>query len=120
MEIVDADDEVVVQAPGWVEAAPFTTYVSALTAGVVERIVVLEGDEVEATVAPDDAMGGKRPSPEKIEEFAKGRWEALLMTLTGFRIGEILRERVSQDRFRQIVLVAFLIMGGRLIATGLL
>ena len=44
----------------------------------------------------------------------------LLMTLTGFRIGEILRERVSQDRFRQIVLVAFLIMGGRLIATGLL
>jgi uncharacterized membrane protein YfcA len=44
----------------------------------------------------------------------------LLMTLIGFRIGEILRERVSQDRFRQVVLVAFLIMGGRLIATGLL
>ena len=44
----------------------------------------------------------------------------LLMTLTGFRIGEIMRERVSQDRFRQIVLVAFLIMGGRLIATDLL
>ena len=43
----------------------------------------------------------------------------LLMTLTGFRIGEILRERISQDRFRQIVLAAFLIMGGRLIATGL-
>ena len=43
----------------------------------------------------------------------------LLMTLTGFRIGEILRERISQDRFRQIVLIAFLIMGGRLIATGL-
>ena len=43
----------------------------------------------------------------------------LLMTLTGFRIGEILRELISQDRFRQIVLVAFLIMGGRLIATGL-
>jgi len=44
----------------------------------------------------------------------------LLMTLTGFRIGEIMRERVSQDRFRQIVLIAFLIMGARLIATGLL
>ncbi|MEK9856229.1 MAG: sulfite exporter TauE/SafE family protein [Rhodobiaceae bacterium] len=43
----------------------------------------------------------------------------LLMTLIGFRIGEILRERISQDRFRQIVLIAFLIMGGRLIATGL-
>ena len=44
----------------------------------------------------------------------------LLMTLIGFRIGEIMRERVSQDRFRQIVLLAFLIMGGRLIATGLM
>jgi hypothetical protein len=31
-----------------------------------------------------------------------------------------MRERVSQDRFRQIVLIAFLIMGGRLIAIGLL
>ncbi|MEX0502762.1 TSUP family transporter [Alphaproteobacteria bacterium LSUCC0719] len=44
----------------------------------------------------------------------------LMMTLIGFRIGEIMRERVSQDRFRQIVLFAFLIMGVRLIATGLL
>jgi len=44
----------------------------------------------------------------------------LAATLTGFRIGEILRERVSQERFRQIVLIAFLIMGTRLIATGLL
>ena len=44
----------------------------------------------------------------------------LLMTLAGFRIGEVMRERVSQDRFRQIVLIAFLIMGTRLIATGLL
>jgi len=44
----------------------------------------------------------------------------LAATLTGFRIGEILRERVSQERFRQIVLIAFLIMGTRLMATGLL
>ena len=44
----------------------------------------------------------------------------LLMTLAGFRIGEVMRERVAQDRRRQIVLIAFLIMGTRLIATGLL
>jgi len=44
----------------------------------------------------------------------------LMMTLIGFRIGELMRERVSQDRFRQIVLIAFLIMGMRLIAIGLL
>ena len=44
----------------------------------------------------------------------------LATTLIGFRVGEILRERVSQNRFRQIVLVAFLLMGMRLIAVGLL
>ena len=43
----------------------------------------------------------------------------LVTTLIGFRVGEILRERVSQHRFRQIVLVAFLLMGLRLIAVGL-
>jgi len=43
----------------------------------------------------------------------------LAATLAGFRIGEILRDRVSQQRFRRIVLVAFLIMGIRLIAVGL-
>ena len=43
-----------------------------------------------------------------------------MMTLTGFRIGEILRNRVSQEKFRRIVLVAFLIMGVRLIAVGLI
>ena len=44
----------------------------------------------------------------------------LMMTLTGFRIGEIMRNRVSQEKFRRIVLVAFLIMGVRLIAVGLI
>ena len=44
----------------------------------------------------------------------------LATTLIGFRVGEIMRERVSQYRFRQIVLVAFLLMGLRLIAVGLL
>lgn len=41
------------------------------------------------------------------------------VALIGFRIGELLRGRVSQEIFRRIVLVAFLIMGLRLIATGL-
>ncbi len=42
------DRAVIVQAPGWVEAAPDATYVSALTGGVVEEILVLEGDTVAA------------------------------------------------------------------------
>ena len=41
-----AAGDAVVQAPGWVEADPFSTYASALTQGIVESIVVLEGDTV--------------------------------------------------------------------------
>jgi uncharacterized membrane protein YfcA len=44
---------------------------------------------------------------------------ALIVALVGFRIGEIMRNRLSQKNFRTIILVAFLIMGGRLIAVGL-
>jgi uncharacterized membrane protein YfcA len=44
----------------------------------------------------------------------------LIVVLIGFRIGEWLRGHVQQDSFRQIVLWAFLIMGGRLIAVGLI
>jgi len=43
----------------------------------------------------------------------------LVVVLTGFRIGEILRNHVPQQTFRKIVLIAFLCMGVRLIAVGL-
>jgi RND family efflux transporter MFP subunit len=36
----------VVQAPGWVEAEPYSIYVGALTQGIVESVLVLEGDTV--------------------------------------------------------------------------
>jgi len=39
---------VAVQAPGWVEADPFPIYVPALAAGVVEEVLVLEGEPVSA------------------------------------------------------------------------
>ena len=43
----------------------------------------------------------------------------LCVVLIGFRVGELLRVRVSQTYFRRAVLIAFLIMGVRLIAIGL-
>ena len=43
----------------------------------------------------------------------------LAVVLVGFRIGEVLRGRVSQTYFKRAVLIAFLIMGLRLIAIGL-
>lgn len=44
---------------------------------------------------------------------------ALLVVLVGFRVGELLRSRVSQAFFRSAVLIAFLLMGIRLIFNGL-
>ncbi|MEO9823240.1 MAG: sulfite exporter TauE/SafE family protein [Paracoccaceae bacterium] len=43
----------------------------------------------------------------------------LAVVLVGFRIGELLRNHVSQTVFRKAVLIAFLLMGLRLIANGL-
>ena len=43
----DGDENVpMVQAPGWVEADPYSVYAGALAEGVVEQILVLEGDRV--------------------------------------------------------------------------
>ena len=36
----------IIQAPGWVEADPFSVYVGALVEGVVQSMLVLEGDRV--------------------------------------------------------------------------
>ncbi len=60
---VQAAGKVVVQAPGWVEADPFATSVSALTYGVVAEVLVLEGqpveaDQVVARLIDDDAKLG--------------------------------------------------------------
>ena len=44
---------------------------------------------------------------------------ALCVVLVGFRIGEVLRDRVSQELFRKAVLIAFFLFGCRLILNGL-
>jgi multidrug efflux pump subunit AcrA (membrane-fusion protein) len=38
----------VVQAPGWIEPAPFPVTASALVPGIVREVLVLEGDTVDA------------------------------------------------------------------------
>ena len=49
-----------IQAPGWLEAAPYYTAATALTDGVIAEVLVLEGQTVEqgqpvARLVPDDA-----------------------------------------------------------------
>ncbi len=50
----------IIQAPGWVEADPFSVYAGSLVEGVVEEVLVLEGDRVKqgqpvARLVSDDA-----------------------------------------------------------------
>ncbi|MCP4453866.1 MAG: HlyD family efflux transporter periplasmic adaptor subunit [Planctomycetes bacterium] len=46
--LANTTGSVTVQAPGWVEADPFSIYVPALAPGIVEEVLVLEGEPVEA------------------------------------------------------------------------
>ncbi len=55
-----AADGRIIQAPGWVEADPFSVYAGSLVEGVVENVLVLEGDRVKkgqpvAELVSDDA-----------------------------------------------------------------
>ncbi len=57
---VSAAPTISTQAPGWVEPDPFPIYVSALAGGVVEEVLVLEGESVRkgqtvARLIADDA-----------------------------------------------------------------
>jgi HlyD family secretion protein len=57
---VEQPAAVTVQAPGWVEPAPYSVYATALASGIVESVLVLEGDVVEkgqpiAKLVDDDA-----------------------------------------------------------------
>ena len=57
------NNSVIAQGPGWIEPAPFASTVQALSEGVIEEVLVLEGDRVEqgqvvATMIVDDARLG--------------------------------------------------------------
>jgi RND family efflux transporter MFP subunit len=64
---------VLVQAPGWVEADPFATAVSALADGVAEEVLVLEGERVEpgqvvARLVAEDARIGLEQADAVLSE----------------------------------------------------
>ncbi|MDY7107120.1 MAG: efflux RND transporter periplasmic adaptor subunit [Planctomycetota bacterium] len=71
---------VTVQAPGWVEPDPHPYYASALTDGIVESILVLEGDEVSvgqvvARMVDDDARLALAQAEATLEQ-KRGELEA--------------------------------------------
>lgn len=75
-----------IQAPGWIEADPFAVACSSLTDGVIDRILVLEGDVVTegqtvATLIADDAR------------LALARAESSLQAASA----DVLRARAERD-----------------------
>ncbi|MAC74974.1 MAG: hypothetical protein CMJ22_05235, partial [Phycisphaerae bacterium] len=97
---VARENEVLVQAPGWIEADPFSVYVPALTEGIVSEILVLEGDRVEqgqavARLVPDDAEIAHRRTKAVVEQ----RQGALEAAIAAHRAAKVeIEELVDLDR----------------------
>lgn len=66
---------VTVQAAGWLEAEPYKSYVTALTDGVVNEVLVLEGDPVKAgqvvvRLVDEDARLAVQSAESKVKELS--------------------------------------------------
>jgi RND family efflux transporter MFP subunit len=98
-----ATGAVVVQAAGWIEPDPFPIRVSALTAGVVQEVLVQESDRVEAgspiaRLVDEDAALSCRQAQAMLGEAAAelARMEAeLLASKESFDAALAVRERAS-------------------------
>ena len=76
-----AAGDVVVQAPGWLEPAPYPIYVTALESGVVDSVNALEGDEVTAgdvlaTMIDEDARIALARAEATLAKARAGREQA--------------------------------------------
>jgi HlyD family secretion protein len=72
----EREPTVIAQAPGWIEPDPFAITVQAMISGVVEEVLVLEGDRVERgqtvarLVAADAELALRRARAELLEHEA--------------------------------------------------
>lgn len=95
-----ASGDVVVQAPGWVEADPYEIFVSALTPGTLDRVLVLEGARVTAgqavaTLVDDDA----RIAVDRARAEVAHRRASIASATAAVTAAETnLRELVAPDR----------------------
>lgn len=97
---------VVVQAPGWIEPAPFAVNVPALAEGVVEQVLVLEGERVEAgqviaRLVSDDARLSLRAAEAAVAERASE--VELSRTVLATAESRVLVERSAAEALRDDV-----------------
>ncbi|MCP4759830.1 MAG: efflux RND transporter periplasmic adaptor subunit [Planctomycetes bacterium] len=105
---VSQDSSRVIQAPGWIEADPFSVYAGALVEGVVQDMLVLEGDRVttgqpvaqlvsdDARIAQDRATADLSVA-ERSFESAKAATLAIEPEIAAAKAGR----RSLQDEYRR-------------------
>lgn len=98
---------IVVQAPGWIEPEPFAVSVPALAEGVVEEVLVLEGERVEvnqivASLIDDDARLMLRAAEAAIEERISEVARATAALVTAESQVEV--ERIAANELRDEVI----------------
>jgi multidrug efflux pump subunit AcrA (membrane-fusion protein) len=97
---------VMVQAPGWIEPAPFAASIAALTEGVVSEVLVLEGERVEkgqvvARLIDADAKLRLQRSEAELAEAEAAVAEVTAQTAAATaRVGEVQQEL---DRRRPLI-----------------
>jgi len=114
--VTGASGAVTVQAPGWVEADPFPIYVPALSPGVVEEVLVLEGQRVQAgqivvRMISDDArlaleaaqarLADRRAQLSKAEAVlraARSDWDHPIERDRAVAAGQAVLEQTSAER----------------------
>lgn len=100
---------VTVQAPGWVEPDPYPIYVPALAAGVVEEVLVLEGESVTAgqvvvRLIEDDARLALNAARAKLEntraqlKAAQSDWDYPIELDRKIYVNEALLEQIEAER----------------------
>ena len=83
---ITSSGSVTVQAPGWVEADPFSVYVPTLIPGIVKEVLVLEGESVKtgqviARLVDDDARLALNGTKARLAE-AEARLDSAQASLT--------------------------------------
>jgi RND family efflux transporter MFP subunit len=100
-----------VLAPGWVEPDPYPIYVTALTSGIIERVLVLEGQPVTAgqviaeMVDEDARLATARASAELGRREARLRaaqtdWEHPIALQRAVAVNEALRAEAKAELAR--------------------
>lgn len=95
------------QAPGWVEPFPYTTYISSLSEGIIDKVHVLEGQEISSGTVVAELIDTEARNEVALAEANLARKKAELESAQESWDNPIaLREAVSAAEAEQVRLEA--------------